>query len=88
MEKFRPDHLEKISPINYIKNIKAPVLLIHSKNDQVVPVSQSINMFDEMEGEDKEVTFIKLEKGDHYLSKAINRMKVMLAIDDFVKKHI
>jgi dipeptidyl aminopeptidase/acylaminoacyl peptidase len=54
----------------------------------VVPIDQSEEMFDEMEDEEKDVTFIKLKKGDHYLSKAENRMKAMQAIDTFLKKHI
>ncbi|MDU0355239.1 YqiA/YcfP family alpha/beta fold hydrolase [Paraglaciecola aquimarina] len=84
----KEDHLEKISPINYVKNIKAPVLLIHGQYDKVVPIEQSENMADEMEGEDKNVTFIQLEKGDHHLSKAKNRMKALQAIHKFVKQHI
>ena len=81
-------HLKKISPINHVKNIKAPVLLIHGEHDKVVPIKQSEEMFDEMEDEDKDVIFLELEKGDHYMSTADNRMKAMLAIDAFVKKHI
>lgn len=82
------DHLEQISPINHVKNIKAPVLLIHGQYDKVVPDDQSEEMVDEMEDEDKQVTYVELEKGDHYLSKAKNRMKAMRAIDSFIKKHI
>ena len=82
------DHLEKISPINHVKNIKAPMLLIHGEYDKVVPIKQSIKMFDKMQDADKDVTFLELEKGDHHLSRAENRMKAMLAIEKFVKKHI
>jgi dipeptidyl aminopeptidase/acylaminoacyl peptidase len=82
------NHLEKISPINHIKNIKVPVLLIHGTYDKIVPMEQSEDMFDEMEDEDKDVTFIQLRKGDHHLSNAENRMQAMRAIDAFVKKHI
>jgi hypothetical protein len=31
---------------------------------------------------------LELEKGDHHLSRAENRMKAMRAIEKFVKKHI
>lgn len=82
------DHLEQISPINHVKNIKAPVLLIHGTIDKVVPFDQSEDMFDEMEDENKDVTFLELKQGDHNLSSADNRMKAMLAIEEFVKKHI
>jgi dipeptidyl aminopeptidase/acylaminoacyl peptidase len=86
--KVDENHLEQISPINHVKNIKAPVLLIHGEYDKVVPIKQSKKMFDEMQDEDKDVTFLELKKGDHYMSTAENRMKAMLAIEAFVKKHI
>ncbi len=82
------DHLEHISPINHVTKINAPVLLIHGEYDKVVPISQSEDMADKMEDEDKDVTFIELDKGDHHLSNAVNRMKAMREIDKFLKKHI
>ena len=82
------DHLEKISPINAINNITAPVLLIHGEHDMVVPFYQSEDMFDEMKDADKQVTFIELENGNHNLSNANNRAKALEAIDKFVKQHI
>jgi dipeptidyl aminopeptidase/acylaminoacyl peptidase len=86
--KLDEDHLEKISPIYAVKNITAPVLLIHSEHDLVVPFEQSEDMFDEMEDADKQVTFVELEEGSHYLSNANNRAKALEAIDKFVKQHI
>ncbi|WOH37068.1 prolyl oligopeptidase family serine peptidase [Thalassotalea fonticola] len=82
------DHLEQISPINYVKNVIAPVLLIHGELDQTVPVEQSEDMFDELEDADKNVTFIELEEGDHNLSNAKNRMRALKAIDKFINQHI
>ncbi|WDE02188.1 alpha/beta hydrolase family protein [Thalassomonas actiniarum] len=82
------DHLEKISPINHIEKVKAPVLLIHGELDQTVPVTQSEDMFDELDAADKNVTFIELEEGDHNLSKGKNRLKALKAIDKFIKQHI
>jgi dipeptidyl aminopeptidase/acylaminoacyl peptidase len=85
---FDKEHLKQISPINHVEKVKAPILLIHGEYDKVVPWSQSDDMFDELEDADKDATFIKLKKGDHYLSSAINRMKAMEAIDAFLKKHM
>lgn len=82
------DHLEKISPINFASNVKAPVLLIHSEYDKVVPIEQSKDMAHKLKLAKKDVTFIELEKGDHHLSSAKNRMEAMRKIEAFVKKHI
>jgi dipeptidyl aminopeptidase/acylaminoacyl peptidase len=82
------DHLEKISPINYIDKITAPILLIHSEHDMIVPFNQSEEMFDELEDADKQVTFVELEGGNHNISNAKNRVKTLKVIDHFLKKHI
>jgi len=82
------DHIGKISPINAVKAITAPVLLIHGEHDSVVNVRQSRNMFDEMEDQKKDVTYVELEDGDHHLSMAKNRISAMEAISVFVNKHL
>lgn len=84
----KKDHLEVISPVNHVVKIQAPVLLIHGEYDEVVPLKQSKKMYREMKDAGKSVRFVELEKGDHYLSSAKNRMKAMKAIDEFVKKNI
>ncbi|MFW8591276.1 alpha/beta hydrolase family protein [Glaciecola sp. 2405UD65-10] len=86
--KFDKDHLNAISPINHASKVKAPVLLVHSSYDKVVPWQQSDDMFDELEDAEKDVTFVKLEKGDHSLSSAETRLKAMQAIDTFMQKHM
>ncbi|MDN4502386.1 YqiA/YcfP family alpha/beta fold hydrolase [Alteromonadaceae bacterium BrNp21-10] len=82
------DHLAQISPINHVAKVKAAVLLIHGQYDEVVPIKQSRNMYDELDDADKDVTFLQLDKGDHHLSGAANRMQAMRAIDQFLKKHM
>jgi dipeptidyl aminopeptidase/acylaminoacyl peptidase len=87
-DKLGDDFLETISPINYIDKIKSPVLLIHGKNDIIVPFEQSENMFDELEDEGKTVTFIELEDEGYYLSKNETSLQTLNAIDTFIHKHI
>ncbi|WP_016956530.1 alpha/beta hydrolase family protein [Catenovulum agarivorans] len=80
--------LQEISPINYVKNIKAPILLIHGAADTVVPYTQSYHLNDELEDEDKDVTFVRLSKEDHYLSSAHTRIQALQAIEAFLQKHM
>jgi len=86
--KLEEGHLEKISPINSVKKITAPVLLIHGENDLVVSFDQSEDMFDEMKEANKDVTFVEIEDGNHSLTNAKNRAKALEAVDKFLKKHI
>lgn len=82
------DHLKDISPINHVDKIKIPVLLIHGTHDEVVPLRQSENMYDEMKDARKQVEYVELDKGDHYLSKSVHRMKALQAIHNFVMEYL
>lgn len=81
-------HLEEISPITHVNNIQIPILLIHGEYDEVVPFSQSENMYEELKDAGKQVKFVELNKGDHHLSNAINRMEALKAIDKFIMNNI
>jgi len=82
------DVLEKSSPVNYAKQINRPVLLVHGSDDNVVPVYHSREMEDELADENKDVTYIELEDGDHYLSYQPYRIKTLQAFLDFFDKHL
>lgn len=87
-EKLGDDFLELISPINYVDKIKMPILLIHGENDLIVSLEQSEEMYDELSGEDKIVTFIELEDEGHHLQSNESRLQTLKAIDTFIHKHI
>ena len=82
------DALEEASPINFAESFGIPVLLIHGNDDRVVPVRHSREMFEELEDENKDVTYIELEKGDHHLSVEAHRLKALTEMINFVDKHI
>ena len=86
--KVNNDHLADISPINHTAAIKTPILLIHGEQDEVVDISQSEAMFSELRAEKKSVQFIRLKKGNHYLSKGKNRVQALEAIAEFVETHL
>ena len=85
---FTDSHLIKISPINSVNKVKAPILLIHGEYDGTVPYEQSEKMLAALKTQNKDVTFVRLDGGDHYLSTGENRIKAMKAIDKFIKKHM
>ncbi|TKB45606.1 S9 family peptidase [Thalassotalea mangrovi] len=82
------DLLWEISPLKHVKKVNVPVLLMHGEKDRSVRYSQSEDMFDELEDEGKQVEFITLEDGDHYLSNAQNRLIVFQAIERFLAQHL
>ncbi|MFY8351363.1 alpha/beta hydrolase family protein [Pseudoalteromonas sp. SSM20] len=82
------DILESQSPVNFAKLINRPILLIHGSDDKVVPVAHSREMFDELKDYDKQVEYIELEDGNHYLSFEKHRIKTLTAITEFLQKHL
>jgi dipeptidyl aminopeptidase/acylaminoacyl peptidase len=82
------DFLEKASPINYVKKINTPLLLIHGENDRVVDVTHSRNMFDELEDEGKLVEYVELTDGNHYLEIEKNRLLTLSKIEAFLQRYL
>ena len=82
------DFLNAISPVNRASDFSAPVLLIHGKDDTVVPIDQSRDMEKALSGAGKDVTFIELEGEDHWLSTASTRKAMLEASSAFLIEHL
>jgi len=86
--KVDKNYLANISPITHVKKVTKPILLIHGEYDDVVPFSQSEDMYEKLKDAGKKVTFLELPKGDHHLSNGLNRMKTLKAIEHFIMDNI
>lgn len=82
------DKLEAISPVNSAEKFQAPVLLIHGRDDLVVPMSQSRAMESALKRAGKDVQMIELKGEDHWLSTSEARLATLKALDAFVAKTI
>lgn len=76
-----------VSPAHHAANITIPVLLIHGRDDTVVPLTQSVAMRDAMKAAGKPVEFVELKGEDHYLSRADTRLRMLQSIIGFVETH-
>lgn len=54
------------SPMNQTERIKMPVFLFHAKDDSKVPEATMQRFVDKLKQTNPAVTFISVEKGDHY----------------------
>ena len=79
--------LGAFSPAHLARRADAPVLLIHGKNDSVVPIDQSLVMRDALRNAGKPVELIELSGEDHWLSKAETRTQMLEASVAFVQKY-
>lgn len=82
------EKIAAISPVNAADAFTAPVLLIHGRNDLVVPIRQSERMRAALERAGKPVTLIRLKGEDHWLSSADTRLEALKALAAFVEEHI
>jgi len=76
--------LTEISPMAHAADADIPVLLIHGKEDTVVPIAQSEDMADALEDAHKQVTFVKLDGEDHFLSQSDTRLKMLTEMIKFL----
>ena len=82
------DDRDRRSPVNYVENIKTPILLVHGEEDRVVHVEQSRLMADELDDEDKEYRYVELPLGNHHLEIQSNRVKLFKEMDKFLAEYL
>jgi dipeptidyl aminopeptidase/acylaminoacyl peptidase len=80
--------LGTVSPINSVKNINIPILIIYSRGDGVVPNEQSERMIQALRATGKTVEVDTLKGEDHWLSKTETRTQVLHTLDAFLKAHL
>jgi len=82
------DALWQRSPLKYAKQMKPPVLLIHGSKDRNVRVRQSRAMYQALLDAHKDVQYVELKGGDHYLSNSQHRLTTFKTIAAFLHQHL
>jgi dipeptidyl aminopeptidase/acylaminoacyl peptidase len=77
--------LSEISPLGHAASADIPVLLIHGKDDTVVPYKQSQAMADALKAAGKPVTLVTLDGEDHWLSRSATRQQMLQATVTFLE---
>ncbi|MGP8035064.1 MAG: alpha/beta fold hydrolase [Steroidobacteraceae bacterium] len=77
--------LDAISPIKHLGAVTVPVLLIHGKDDTVVPFEQSQVMYDALQRDKKNVQLIALNGEDHWLSRSATRLQMLQSSVAFLR---
>jgi dipeptidyl aminopeptidase/acylaminoacyl peptidase len=85
VENYRDLNLDAISPIKHTDAVNVPVLLIHGRDDTVVPFEQSDVMLSAMKKAGKNVELVALKKEDHWLSRSETRLQMLKALVAFVE---
>lgn len=87
VESQKDPELAEISPILNLDRLTAPVLLVHGRDDTIVPYDQSIFMAAALKAAGKPVEFVTLNGEDHWLSRSDTRLQMLTAVVAFVEKH-
>jgi dipeptidyl aminopeptidase/acylaminoacyl peptidase len=82
------ERLKVTSPINNVDKIKAPILLIHAKDDLRVDIKQSYRMRDKLKDAGKSVEFVEITDGEHWLENEAARITYLTALEGFLSKHL
>ncbi|MEM9742975.1 MAG: alpha/beta fold hydrolase [Pseudomonadota bacterium] len=80
--------LAAASPARNADAINAPVLLIHGRADDVVPIAQSRKMRRALKKAKAAVELVTLVDADHWLSSTESRVKTLKVLYRFVEEHI
>lgn len=81
-------YLQKCSPLNYLDAIKAPLLLVHGKNDHVVAEKESEQIYSSLKASNKKVTYILFPDEGHRFAKFANIMMYLDQAERFLSYHL
>ena len=82
------EFLESISPSNKIENVKSPILIIQGDNDERVPLSESIQMYEKLKEQNIPTQLLRFEDEGHGVIKRKNVVKQYKIIFEFLKTHL
>ncbi|WP_227355491.1 S9 family peptidase [Haladaptatus salinisoli] len=82
------EFLESVSPVNNIRNIEAPLLVLHGENDPRVPVGEAEQIADEAAAQGVPVEKQVFPDEGHGFSKLENRIEAYTTIAEFLDEHV
>jgi len=82
------EFLQSISPAYHAESFQVPVLLLHGVRDTSVNIGQSTRMYKALRKAGKDVTFIKLQGEDHWLTQEETRIEALQATAEFIERHL
>lgn len=81
------ERLRAASPRYQADRVTAPILLIHGRDDTIVPISQSQDMLKALQAAGKTVVFVQLDGEDHHLRYGGTRTQMLEALFAFLAQH-
>lgn len=80
--------LRRISPIHYVDRIRAPLLLIHGRNDPRVPVYEAQQIYEALKARNHPVELLIFEDEGHGIAKLENRLRAYSRVVAFLDRYL
>jgi len=77
--------LENISPIHKIDNISAPLFIIQGDNDERVPLSESIQMYEKLKEKGLKVELLRFADEGHGITRLENKITAYSRVIEWLK---
>ncbi len=87
VERSSDRSLEALSPARLADQVGVPVMLLHGRDDTVVPMEQSRIMASALRAAGKPYEMIELSGEDHWLSRADTRQRMLIESLRFLEAH-
>ena len=82
------EFLERISPINHVDDIVAPLFVIHGANDPRVPVGEAEQIVAALRSRNVPVEYMRFEDEGHGLVKRANKLVAYPAVARFLDRYL
>jgi dipeptidyl aminopeptidase/acylaminoacyl peptidase len=76
------------SPLTYVKQVRAPVLLFHGRNDKAVPVQQSIDFAEAIRRNGGIAELVIFEDEGHNFGREANQRTIIETMERFLDKYV
>lgn len=80
--------LIKNSPIENVKKMGIPLLIVHGDVDRSVMIEQSRDLVSGLKKAKKDYIYIEQTNGDHFFSLESHRLEYLQALDEFLDQHL
>jgi dipeptidyl aminopeptidase/acylaminoacyl peptidase len=80
--------LERISPLNHVDKIQAPLIVIHGANDPRVPLTEAEQLVAAVKERGVPVEFLVFDDEGHGIAMLANKLVAYPAVADFFARHV
>ena len=80
--------LVELSPLTHVARLRAPLMVVHGKNDPRVPIGEAEQIVDRVRENGGTVEYLLYEDEGHGLAKLKNRLDAYPKIAAFLDRHV